>query len=281
MTTIATGVEPPSHRLTPQHEAEPAHGAPTLAELAQNLWLQLKRPEVGLDLLRIYLGAGLTARGVLLLTSPALFARMLNESTQWASNFLVAHIVAGAHLAGGLLLMLGCCTRFAAAIQIPSLAGAVFVLHWREGLMSRNQSLEFAALVLVMLVVFVLCGAGPWSVDRAIEQPAKNEPRPLEALRFANQAALEAEQLARDEAMSLSSSAEGKAEQWLPAAEEDDNTTPPLPRRTKLRLAYVMACTASFVVLMALQHFGAAAAVLLTGAVAFGIWVTGRPNFEC
>jgi uncharacterized membrane protein YphA (DoxX/SURF4 family) len=277
MSTIATGVEPPSNRLT---QAEHPQRGSVLAELSHNLRAQLQRPEVGLDLLRIYLGAGLTARGVLLLMSPAMFARMLNESAQWASTFFVAHVVAGAHLAGGVLLMLGCCTRFAAAIQIPSLAGAVFLLHWGEGLLTRNQSLEFAALVLVMLIVFVLCGAGPLSVDRAIAQPAKNEPRPLAEMRFANESALALEQLELERATALSRSAQGIAEPWLPAAVEDDDKTPPLPRRLKLRLAYVMVCITSFVILMALQYFGAAAAVLLTGAVAFGIWITGRPSFE-
>jgi hypothetical protein len=176
------------------------------------------------------------------------------------------------------MLMLGCCTRFAAAIQIPSLAGAVFMLHWREGLMTSNQSLEFAALVLVMLIVFVLCGPGPLSVDRAMARPPQHEPRPLQETLTKDEAS-EAEQFALEEDSGLPRTAAGEAWQGLPAKEEEDDKTP-IARRFKLRIAYVMAIAAAFVILTGLQHFALATAVLLTGAITFGVWVTGRPSFE-
>jgi hypothetical protein len=83
-------------------------------------------------------------------------------------SFLTAaliHYVALAHLCGGLMLAFGLLTRLAALIQIPVLFGAVFLVHLQGGLLAAGQSLEFSALVLVMLGVYFLIGSGRWSVD--------------------------------------------------------------------------------------------------------------------
>jgi uncharacterized membrane protein YphA (DoxX/SURF4 family) len=77
----------------------------------------------------------------------------------------LAEPIAVAHMAGGLLLAFGLWTRAAAAVQIPILVGAVLFVHLREGLFTGAQTLEFAVLVLVILCLFALGGAGPWSVD--------------------------------------------------------------------------------------------------------------------
>jgi uncharacterized membrane protein YphA (DoxX/SURF4 family) len=53
----------------------------------------------------------------------------------------------------------------AALVQLPILAGAVVVVHWQDGLLSANQSLEFSALVLFLLVLVCTFGSGRWSLD--------------------------------------------------------------------------------------------------------------------
>ena len=53
----------------------------------------------------------------------------------------------------------------AAAAQVPLLLGAVFLIHWQEGLMQPGQSLELAGLVLVLLLVFTIFGSGSLSLD--------------------------------------------------------------------------------------------------------------------
>jgi uncharacterized membrane protein YphA (DoxX/SURF4 family) len=70
-----------------------------------------------------------------------------------------------AHLVGGALLVVGLYTRLAALVQLPVLAGAVLLVHWQNGLLSANQSLEFSALVLFLLVLVFLFGGGRWSLD--------------------------------------------------------------------------------------------------------------------
>jgi uncharacterized membrane protein YphA (DoxX/SURF4 family) len=84
---------------------------------------------------------------------------LANESALWP------RVIALGHLAGGILLAIGLFTRAAAAVQVLPVLGAVLMLHLREDLAGGNQSLEFSALVLVMLIFFACFGAGEWSLD--------------------------------------------------------------------------------------------------------------------
>ena len=144
-------------------------------------WAESHR-EAWLDCVRIYLGLGLLARGLLLITntSTGYFVDMLQHAGQpWLLTGLMLHYVMLAHFVGGALLTLGFLTRIAAAVQVPVLAGAVFIVHRKDGLFAMGQSLEFSALVLFLLLVFVVSGAGPLSVDRAVFGTAKaTEPLP-------------------------------------------------------------------------------------------------------
>ena len=140
------------------------------------------RREYWLDCVRIYLGLGLLARGLLLITntSTGYFIDLLQHSGQsWLTTGVILHYVMLAHFVGGAMLTGGLLTRFAAAVQVPILAGAVFFVHRKDGLFAMGQSLEFSALVLFLLVVFVVSGAGPLSMDRSVFGAAKPaEPLP-------------------------------------------------------------------------------------------------------
>jgi putative oxidoreductase len=129
---------------------------------ARNLVRHLT-PERGFDLIRIYLGVGLTVRGVLFFMDPSWLGHMLEPT---GAPPLLPRLIAIGHMAGGALLSLGLFTRWAAAIQILPVLGAVIVVHLRDDLGGQNQSLEFSALVLVMLVFFACFGAGQWSLDQ-------------------------------------------------------------------------------------------------------------------
>ena len=142
------------------------------------VWAESRR-EIWLDCVRIYLGLGLLARGLLLITntSTGYFVDLLQRSGQsWVTTGAILHYVMLAHFVGGAMLTVGFLTRIAAAVQIPILAGAVFVVHRKNGLFAMGQSLEFSALVLFLLVIFLISGAGPLSVDRSVFGSAKPEP---------------------------------------------------------------------------------------------------------
>jgi putative oxidoreductase len=128
-----------------------------------------------LDCVRIYLGLGLFARGLLLITntSTGYFVDLLQRSGQsWLTNGILLHYVMVAHLVGGLLLTIGFLTRIAAFVQIPILVGAVFFVHKQDGLFALGQSLELSALVLFLLCLFTVAGAGKLSLDNVTFRPS-------------------------------------------------------------------------------------------------------------
>jgi len=129
-------------------------------------WLDEYR-EIAFDLIRIYLGIGLFARGILFLFDASTLVALLPEGAPaWLSESWVHLFIAGFHMVGGLLITAGFWTRIAALSQVPILFGAVFLSL--GSLFSANQSLELSSLVLFMLLLVVICGSGDWSLDRLI-----------------------------------------------------------------------------------------------------------------
>jgi putative oxidoreductase len=110
--------------------------------------------------IRIFIGIALLVRGWVLLNNPDGVTELIGQDNMhmWYSYITIAHLI------GGLLLTVGIITRLAALIQIPILFSAVFLVHAKEGLMMGGQSLELAALVLFLLLVFFVFGSGDLSV---------------------------------------------------------------------------------------------------------------------
>ena len=119
-----------------------------------------------LDLIRMYLGLGLIAKGIYFIVDGHFVGRVLleNQTLDIGTAFL-SHYIPIAHIAGGALMLVGLATRLGAIIQLPILFGAVFFVHLREGLFTRGQSLEFTALVLFLLLIFAVVGSGRLSLD--------------------------------------------------------------------------------------------------------------------
>lgn len=129
-------------------------------------WLEERR-DLWMDLLRIYLGVGLFIRGMLFFSNggQVMLRQVIGENAgEWFLSAAVLHYVAAAHLAGGVLLAVGLLTRVAALAQVPVLVGAVAV-HAPDGIFALGQSLEFAAFVLVTLIIITIAGPGRLSVD--------------------------------------------------------------------------------------------------------------------
>jgi len=105
-----------------------------------NSWLDSYR-DVAFDLIRIYLGIGLLARGLFFLIHVESFVALLPENTPvWLHYDWVHFLVAWIHIIGGSAITVGFCTRIAALIQIPILFGAVFLSL--GSLFSASQSFE-------------------------------------------------------------------------------------------------------------------------------------------
>jgi len=124
-----------------------------------------RRRDLAYEILRIYLGVALFARGVVFIQPDVLGQYITTTGTDWAWPSVFAHAIVMGHLAGGLCLAVGLATRWAAGIQIPVVAAAAFGVHLNEGFMAGGQALELSALVLVMLVAFAIFGGGRLSAD--------------------------------------------------------------------------------------------------------------------
>jgi putative oxidoreductase len=130
-------------------------------------WADAHRDE-WLDCVRIYLGLALFARGLLLIsnTPTGFFVDLMQRSGEsWLTSGMMLHYVMIAHFVGGAMLTVGFLTRLAALVQIPILFGAVFFIHRQDGLFALGQSLELSALVLFLLILFTIAGAGRLSLD--------------------------------------------------------------------------------------------------------------------
>ncbi len=133
-------------------------------------WTKSRR-ELWFDCIRIYLGLGLFVRGLLFISSARtdFFIDLLSHASEpWLISGTTLHYVIVAHFVGGAFLATGLLTRLAALVQIPALAGAVFVVHWHDGLFAFGQSLELAALVLFLLCILAVSGSGRLSLDHFI-----------------------------------------------------------------------------------------------------------------
>ncbi len=131
-------------------------------------WVEARR-DLWFDLLRIYLGLGLFAKGLHFISDREFLMDLLLDAGQFEmGGTALAHYVALAHLGGGFCMAIGLLTRLAALVQMPVLAGAVLLVGLPEGLFTRGQTLEFSLLVLFLLGLVFLAGPGRWSVDHFV-----------------------------------------------------------------------------------------------------------------
>lgn len=126
-----------------------------------------------LDAVRILLGLIIFSKGIALISDTSrqqdiLFANNFGFSEMMAS--VAIHIVAFAHLVGGILITIGLVTRFASVIQIPILLCAVAFVNIRAGFSALNSELWLSILVLFLLVLFWIVGSGPLSVDEQLKK---------------------------------------------------------------------------------------------------------------
>lgn len=142
----------------------------------------------GLLILRVVLGAILIMHGYLGYANiaprgvAALVSRLGVPSTLASP---LAWCLFTAHTVGGILIIVGLWTRTAALLNVPILAAALALLHWRGGFIvkaavvdpSMNKAAtigyEFSVLVLATTIAVTLIGPGPFSLDRARAAPGR------------------------------------------------------------------------------------------------------------
>lgn len=180
--------------------------------------------DYALDLIRIFLGVALFIRGVLFIADSSRIVDLVQLGDgEFLMPSVLMYVAILAHLLGGLMLAVGLLTQIAALFQIPVLLGAVYISTIRGGLVGPDQSLELSALVLFLLVILFVFGAGRVSVDYMLFGPGSmSEDEHLERRRVAA-AALKARIHELDEKRRTE-------EEVIRMAEETGSLPEPLPR---------------------------------------------------
>ena len=129
-------------------------------------WGNSHRPGF-LDIFRIILGAFVTYKGLFFVTHMDQLEMTTSGINAAFAGITVAHYVVFAHILGGPLILVGLFTRIVSVLQLPVLIGAVFLVNYPKGFLSIGQHMELWAsiLVLVGLIVFIVFGAGKFSID--------------------------------------------------------------------------------------------------------------------
>jgi putative oxidoreductase len=129
-------------------------------------WGNSHRPGF-LDLFRIALGLFITFKGLFFITHMHELENTTAGVNMWFAGAFLSHYVIFAHILAGPLIVVGLFTRIACLIQIPILIGAVILVNAPKGLFSvgNHMELEISLIVLVGLIVFMIFGAGRFSID--------------------------------------------------------------------------------------------------------------------
>ena len=129
-------------------------------------WGNSHRPGF-LDVFRIALGVFITYKGLYFITHMQELEMTTSGVNVYFAGAALAHYVIFAHILGGPLIAFGLFTRIVSLIQLPILIGAVFLVNYPKGQYSLGQHMELwlALVVLVGLIVFMIFGAGKFSID--------------------------------------------------------------------------------------------------------------------
>jgi uncharacterized membrane protein YphA (DoxX/SURF4 family) len=120
-----------------------------------------------LDLFRVVMGVFITYKGLYFITHMHELEMTTSGINVWFAGAVLAHYVIFAHILGGPLIIFGLYTRIVSGLQIPILLGAVFLVNYPKGFLSIGQHMELwlSIVVLVGLIVFMVFGAGRFSID--------------------------------------------------------------------------------------------------------------------
>jgi putative oxidoreductase len=129
-------------------------------------WGNSHRPGF-LDIFRMVLGVFITYKGLHFITHMNELENTTSGVNIWFAGAFLAHYVVFAHILAGPLIAVGLFTRIACLLQLPILIGAVFLVNYPKGLFSvgNHMELEISLIVLVGLIVFMVFGAGRYSID--------------------------------------------------------------------------------------------------------------------
>lgn len=137
-------------------------------------WTSTHNPK-WLALFRVALGATLLLRGVSFLNNLPDLEKVIDHNNLTNYKNLLMNSIPWIHIAGGFLIIIGLFTRFAAFIQIPILAGAIFLINSKKGFFTAETDLSLSVIIILLLLVFVVEGSGPLSLASYFKEVEEEE----------------------------------------------------------------------------------------------------------
>jgi putative oxidoreductase len=125
-----------------------------------------------LDSIRILLGIFLFVKGFTFMEHTGYLNWVLGQ--QGWINFppdaitVIIYYVIMVHMIGGALIMLGIYTRLMCLLQLPVLVAAIFMINIFKS--AVNSDLYLSVTTCFLLVVFVIIGSGPFSLDKYLSE---------------------------------------------------------------------------------------------------------------
>lgn len=133
-------------------------------------WGNAHRPG-WLDIFRIALGIFITYKGAVFAMNIESLEMSIEGVNMRYTGVAIAHYVIFAHLLCGPLIAFGLLTRIMCLVQLPILIGAVVFVNYKEFMsVGSKMELEVSIIVLLGLIVFMIFGAGKFSIDEKRRQ---------------------------------------------------------------------------------------------------------------
>ncbi len=121
-----------------------------------------------LDIFRVALGAVLIMKGLIFLFHLSPLHNAILSSGYGLVPFLGAEYLVLVGICGGILILLGMLTRFAAIITLP-IPIVELIIAIPNSFSVWNTDTLLSAIVLLFLVFFLFYGGGPYSVDHYLQ----------------------------------------------------------------------------------------------------------------
>jgi putative oxidoreductase len=117
-----------------------------------------------LVVLRVALGICLFFKGIFFLANTSTLEELVRGSLVANRADWMVIFITWSHLLGGFLIIIGLLTRWAVLLQIPILMGAIVFINTQRDAFGSFE-LPFAFIILLLLILFLIEGGGPVSLD--------------------------------------------------------------------------------------------------------------------
>jgi putative oxidoreductase len=128
-----------------------------------NRWSLAHHPR-WLVVVRVALGISLFFKGIFFLANTSTLEELVRGSLVANRADWMVIFITWSHLLGGFLIIIGLLTRWAVLLQIPILMGAIVFINTQRDAFGAFE-LPFAFIILLLLILFLIEGGGPISLD--------------------------------------------------------------------------------------------------------------------